>query len=62
MKAVGRRINVRLRDADAELVLEGKLISVTGGDAEIEVRDRRTSRAVGFSLDAVVAARIVVDI
>jgi len=60
--AVGRRINVRLRDGDAELVLEGKLISVTGGDAEIEVRDRRTSRAVGFSLDAVVAARIVVDI
>ena len=61
--AVGRRINVRLRDGDAELVLEGKLIAVTGSDAEIEVRERRTStRAVDFSLDSVLAARIVVDI
>jgi ribosome maturation factor RimP len=60
--AVGRRVNVRLRDGDAELVLEGKLIAVAGSDAQIEVRDRRTSRAVGFSLDAVLAARIVVDI
>lgn len=61
--AVGRRINVRLRDGDAELVLEGKLTSVSGGAAEIVVRERRTSsRAVGFSLDAVLAARIVVDI
>jgi ribosome maturation factor RimP len=60
--AVGRRVNVRLRDGDAELVLEGKLIAVTGSDAQIEVRDRRTSRAVGFSLDAILAARIVVDI
>ena len=40
--AVGRRVNVRLRDGDAELVLEGKLVAVTGSDAEIEVRDRRT--------------------
>ncbi len=63
MAAVGRRINVRLRDGDAELVLEGKLIAVTGSDAEIEVRERRTStRAVDFSLDSVLAARIVVDI
>ena len=63
MAAVGRRINVRLRDGDAELVLEGKLIAVTGSDAEIEVRERRTStRAVDFSLNSVLAARIVVDI
>jgi ribosome maturation factor RimP len=60
--AVGRRINVRLRDGDAELVLEGKLVTVTGGDAEIEVRDRQKTRPVSFSLDAVLAARIVVDI
>jgi ribosome maturation factor RimP len=60
--AVGRRVNVRLRDGDAELVLEGRLVSVTGRDAEIEVRDRQKTRAVGFSLDAVLAARIVVDI
>ena len=60
--AVGRRVNARLRDGDSELVLEGKLVSVSGGEAEIEVRDRRTTRAVAFSIEAVVAARIVVDI
>ena len=63
LAAIGRRVNVRLRDGDAELVLEGKLISVTGERR----RDRGSrppdvDRAVGFSLDAVLAARIVVDI
>jgi ribosome maturation factor RimP len=60
--AVGRRVNVRLRDGDAELVLEGRLVGIAGTQAEIEVRDRRASRVVGFDLDAVLAARIVVDI
>jgi ribosome maturation factor RimP len=60
--AIGRRINVRLREGDSELVLEGRLISVAGDAAEIEVRDRRAIRAVGFSIEAVAAARIVVDI
>lgn len=60
--AIGRRINVRLHEGDLELVLEGKLVSIAGNQAEIEVRDRRTTRPAAFSLDAVVAARIVVDI
>jgi ribosome maturation factor RimP len=60
--SVGRRINVRLSEGDSELVLEGKLVSVAGSQAEIEVRDRRTTRAVPFSIEAVLAARIVVDI
>jgi ribosome maturation factor RimP len=60
--AIGRRINVRLSEGDSELVLEGRLISVAGDAAEIEVRDRRAIRAVGFSIEAVAAARIVVDI
>jgi ribosome maturation factor RimP len=60
--AVGRRINVRLREGETELILEGKLGSVAGDAAEIEVRDRRATRAVTFSIEAVVAARIVVDI
>ena len=60
--AIGRRINVRLHEGDSELVLEGKLVSIAGNQAEIEVRDRRTTRPAAFSLDAVVAARIVVDI
>jgi ribosome maturation factor RimP len=60
--AVGRRVNVRLKDGDSELVLEGRLVSITGNRAEIDVRDRRTTKTVPFELDAVVAARIVVDI
>jgi ribosome maturation factor RimP len=60
--ALGRRVNVRLREGESELVLEGKLISIAGDHAEIEVRDRRTTRAVAFSIEAVAAARIVVDI
>jgi ribosome maturation factor RimP len=60
--AVGRRVNVRLREGDAELVLEGRLRSLVGTGAEIEVRDRRASKIVGFDLGTVVAARIVVDI
>jgi ribosome maturation factor RimP len=62
LAAVGRRVNVRLREDDSELILEGKLLSVAGNQAEIEVRDRRTTRAVAFSIEAVAAARIVVDI
>jgi ribosome maturation factor RimP len=60
--AVGRRINVRLREGDAELVLEGKLVSVAGPQAEIQVRNRQTTRVTAFDLGAVIAARIVVDI
>jgi ribosome maturation factor RimP len=60
--AVGRRVNVRLREGDAELVLEGKLMSVAGSQAEIQIRNRQTMRVTPFDLSAVIAARIVVDI
>jgi ribosome maturation factor RimP len=60
--AIGRRVNVRLRQGDAELVLEGRLVSLAGTAAEIEVRDRRAAKVTGFDLGDVVAARIVVDI
>lgn len=60
--AVGRRVNVRLRDGDSELVLEGRLTAVAGNQVAIEVRDRRTMKAVDIALDAVIAARIVIDI
>jgi ribosome maturation factor RimP len=60
--AVGRRVNVRLRQGDAELVLEGKLMSVAGTQAEIQMRNRQTTRITAFDLGDVVAARIVVDI
>lgn len=60
--AVGRRVNVRMHDGDAELVLEGRLTAVAGNQATIEVRERRAMKAVDIALDAVIAARIVVDI
>jgi ribosome maturation factor RimP len=60
--AVGRRVNVRLREGDAELVLEGKLVSVAGTQAEIQIRNRQATRVTAFDLGAVLAARIVVDI
>jgi len=60
--AVGRRVNVRVREGDSELVLEGRLVSAGGEQAEIEVRDRRSTRVVGVALDHVVSARIAVDI
>ncbi|MGA7987784.1 MAG: ribosome maturation factor RimP [Candidatus Dormiibacterota bacterium] len=60
--AIGRRVNVRLRHGDAELVLEGRLVSLAGTQAEIEIRDRRAAKVTGFDLGDVVAARIVVDI
>jgi ribosome maturation factor RimP len=62
LAAVGRRVNVRLHDGDAELVLEGKLLSVAGTQAEIQMRNRQTTRVTAFDLGAVIAARIVVDI
>ncbi|HVC04904.1 MAG TPA: ribosome maturation factor RimP [Candidatus Acidoferrales bacterium] len=62
LAAVGRRVNVRLREGDAELVLEGRLMSVAGTLAEIQVRNRQSTRVTSFDLRAVIAARIVVDI
>jgi hypothetical protein len=55
-------VNVRLRQGDAELVLEGKLMSVAGTQAEIQMRNRQTTRVTAFDIGEVVAARIVVDI
>lgn len=62
LAAVGRRINVRLREGDSELVLEGRLMSVAGTQAEIQMRNRQSTRVAAFDLGAVIAARIVVDI
>jgi len=59
--AVGRRINVRLREGDSSWCSRQAHLA-RGDQAEIEVRDRRTTRPVAFALDAVLAARIVVDI
>jgi ribosome maturation factor RimP len=62
VRALGHKVNVRLRSGDAETVLEGRLVALTNGDAEIELRERRGARVVPFPLAEVIAARIAVDI
>lgn len=60
--AVGRRINVRLRSGDAEMVVEGRLLSLDPGSAELEARDRNRRKRLSLARADVIAARIVVDI
>ncbi len=60
--AVGRRVNVRVRSGDAELVVEGRLLRIDGGAIEVEARDRHRRRLTTLARAEVVAARIVVDI
>ena len=60
--AVGRRINVRLRSGDGELIVEGRLLSLDDTTAEVEARDRHRRTLHRLPRGDVIAARIVVDI
>jgi ribosome maturation factor RimP len=60
--ALGRRVNVRWRNGDAETVVEGRLVAVSASNADVEVRDRNRVRSASIPMDSVDAARIVVDI
>jgi ribosome maturation factor RimP len=60
--AVGRRINVRVRSGDAELIVEGRLLHLDDASVEIEARDRNRRRLTTVPRADVIAARIVVDI
>jgi ribosome maturation factor RimP len=60
--AVGRRLNVRIRSGDAEMIVEGRLLHLDGQNAEIEARDRNRHRLTTVARADVIAARIVVDI
>jgi ribosome maturation factor RimP len=60
--AVGRRVNVRVRSGDAEMIVEGRLVHLDPGSAEIETRDRNRRRLTTVTRADVIAARIVVDI
>jgi ribosome maturation factor RimP len=60
--ALGRRVNARLQADDGETVVEGRLVAVSDGGAQLEVRDRRGTRPVDVPFDRLAAARIVVDI
>jgi ribosome maturation factor RimP len=60
--AIGRRVNVRLRSGDAELIVEGRLVGVDDASVDIEARERNRRPLVTVPRADVVAARIVVDI
>lgn len=60
--AVGRRVNVRVRSGDAELIVEGRLLHLDDSSVEIEARDRNRRRLTAVPRADVLAARIVVDI
>jgi ribosome maturation factor RimP len=60
--ALGRRVNVRWRNGDAETVVEGRLVAVSDSSADVEVRDRNRVRSASIPMASVDAARIVVDI
>jgi len=61
-RALGRRVNVRYGDADSEMVVEGRLMAVSDGEVEVEVRDRRAKRSARIGVESIQAARVVVDI
>ena len=60
--AVGRRVNLRLRSGDAEMVVEGRLVHLDADTADVEARDRNRRRRITVARADVLAARIVVDI
>lgn len=60
--ALGRRINVRAANGDAETVVEGRLTRVEPEVIELEARDRNRRRLVEVARQGVIAARVVVDI
>jgi ribosome maturation factor RimP len=62
LQALGRRINVRMRSGEGEAIVEGRLLALSDGSAEVEVRERHRARVVPVTLDDVIAARIAVDI
>jgi len=62
--AVGRRVNVRYREGDSEMVVEGKLVTVEVDAVELESKigkGPRTRRS-WVSSAHIIAARIAVDI
>jgi ribosome maturation factor RimP len=62
--ALGRRVELTLRDGDARVVLEGRLVSVGPEDLELEARRGRSGRLRSFRVPrgTVAAARVVVDL
>jgi ribosome maturation factor RimP len=61
-RALGRRVNVRYRDGESDTVVEGRLLSFSASEVEVEVRDRRSRRSARVPAASIVSARVLVDI
>ncbi len=57
LRAVGKRVNLRFRHGDDEVVLEGKLIEVDPGRAVVEAREGKRLVPVTVDRSELVAAR-----
>ncbi|MFN2452312.1 MAG: ribosome maturation factor RimP [Candidatus Dormibacteria bacterium] len=63
LAAIGRRVNVRFGAGETEVVVEGRLLSVSDESVEVQAREgRNRRRLVAVPTAAILAARIVVDI
>jgi ribosome maturation factor RimP len=58
-RALGKRVNVRFRHGDDEVILEGRLIELglSDGTVTVEAKERKTAVPVSIPLADVVAAR-----
>jgi ribosome maturation factor RimP len=61
-RALGRRVNVRFRHGDGEVVLEGPLLEITEADVVVEAREGRSAVPVRIPREDVLAARRALEI
>ncbi|MFN2591290.1 MAG: ribosome maturation factor RimP [Candidatus Dormibacteria bacterium] len=63
LAAVGRRVNIHSQAGESEVVVEGRLLSVTDESIEVEAREgRNRRRVVAVPRADILSARIAVDI
>jgi ribosome maturation factor RimP len=60
--AIGRRVNLRMRSGDGELIVEGRLLQLDEASVEVEARQGHRRRPTTLPRSDILAARIVVDI
>ncbi|HXA30302.1 MAG TPA: ribosome maturation factor RimP [Candidatus Angelobacter sp.] len=62
-RALGNRVNVRFRQGDGEVILEGKLVELglSDGSVVVEANEKRTVVPVRIPLADVLAARRALD-
>ena len=62
VRALGRRVNVRFRHGEGEVILEGRLLAIEDGDVEVEAREGRSLVPVRIPREDIVVARRALEI